>query len=347
MSLNKIKSAAIDRYILNKIDASESPVKPASEAFDVSVQTVYKHIRDLQSAGLIKRDGKLKYELISDVRSISLGEGELKTDEAVLFDRYISSYTDELPENVRRIWMYSVTEMLNNVKEHSQASRSELIICRNAVSLSVIIYDNGIGIFRKIKEKFGLADEDEAIRELFKGKLTTDTEKHSGEGIFFTSRMMDEFAILSDGRIFTHNKFDSIDEKIGEIRMLAGDSVPIRGDAAGGTLVFMKLADDTSRTTRTVFDKFADVENGFRRTEIAVANLFGNYPVSRSQAKRLCNRLDEFDEVMLDFDGVDDIGQGFADELFRVFVNAHGDIKLNTFNTNENVRFMMTHVGAK
>jgi hypothetical protein len=66
------------------------------------------------------------------------------------------------------------------------------------------VVDNGIGIFRKIKEAFDLASEAQAILELAKGKLTTDPDRHSGQGIFFTSRMLDKFSILSRGAFFSH-----------------------------------------------------------------------------------------------------------------------------------------------
>ena len=72
--------------------------------------------------------------------------------------------------------------------------------------------------------------------------------------------------------------------------------------------------------------------------------LYNDYPISRSQAKRLVRRFDEYEEIILDFDGIEDIGQGFAHELFVVFANAHSNIKLDVINTNENVRKMINHV---
>src|SRR5882762_5697831 len=56
---------------------------------------------------------------------------------------------------------------------------------------------SAVAIFRKIATALGLANEAHAILELTKGKLTTDRQRHSGEGIFFTSRMFDWFGILS------------------------------------------------------------------------------------------------------------------------------------------------------
>ncbi|MFT4198570.1 MAG: STAS-like domain-containing protein [Pseudoxanthomonas sp.] len=50
--------------------------------------------------------------------------------------------------------------------------------------------------------------------------------------------------------------------------------------------------------------------------------------ISRSQAKRLLQRVENFRHVTLDFAEVSGIGQGFADEIFRVFANAHPDAEL-------------------
>lgn len=52
----------------------------------------------------------------------------------------------------------------------------------------------------------------------------------------------------------------------------------------------------------------------------------------------------EFQEVIFDFNGIEFMGQGFADEIFRVFQNAHPDIVLRPINANEAVLGMIQHV---
>jgi hypothetical protein len=56
---------------------------------------------------------------------------------------------------------------------------------------------------------------------------------------------------------------------------------------------------------------------------------------------RLLHGLDRFREVVLDFRGVEGIGQGFADEIFRVWAGAHPDVSLEAANMNEAVGFMV------
>lgn len=80
--------------------------------------------------------------------------------------------------------------------DHSAAENVKIIIRQNYFTTNVLISDDGVGIFKKIKDYFHYASIDEAISELFKGKLTTDAENHSGEGIFFSSKMMDDFLLF-------------------------------------------------------------------------------------------------------------------------------------------------------
>jgi hypothetical protein len=72
----------------------------------------------------------------------------------------------------------------------------------------------------------------------------------------------------------------------------------------------------------------------------------GESLMSRSQAKRLMNRFDRFREVILDFSGVDFIGQGFADEIFRVFAGANPGTRLVPVHCVETVEKMIAHVGG-
>jgi len=52
-------------------------------------------------------------------------------------------------------------------------------------------------------------------------------------------------------------------------------------------------------------------------------------------------RVDRFKSVLLDFNGVQSIGQAFADEVFRVFANSHSEIKLTEINASDEVRKMI------
>jgi anti-sigma regulatory factor (Ser/Thr protein kinase) len=238
-----------------------------------------------------------------------------------------------MPENVLSIWHYGFTEMLNNVVDHSGANLVKVTVVKTAASTTITIYDDGIGIFKKIQAALNLLDERHSVLELAKGKFTTDPANHSGEGIFFSSRMFDEFDILS-GEVYFSHEFDKKEDWILQ-----------RSTPRDGTLVTMKLHNHTARTTKKVFDKFtSDEDYGFNKTVVPVKLLkYGDDNlVSRSQAKRLLARFDRFKIVMLDFAGVSSIGQAFADEVFRVFRSKHPEVELLPINASAEVKRMIS-----
>ena len=330
MSFDKKKRDRIKKYLLDKIAAGNTDyVNRTVNAFGITTTSVYRYLKEFESEGILEKKGS-KYELKTILKKVVLlrSKGELKDEESI-YVKYIKGDLAGKKENVRRIWGYAFTEMMNNAIDHSEAEEVTLLIYENYVNTFMIIYDNGVGIFKKIKDYFNLDSLEDAAKELFKGKFTTDSKRHSGEGIFFTSRMMDVFGIVSDGIIFSHEKYDEV--------------VNARTESKG-TTILMGLSENSRRKTREVFDKYADTEEGFTKTSIKIKNIFAEYPVSRSQAKRLVNGLEKFVTVELDFSGIDEIGQGFADELFRVFTNAHPEITLTPVNMCSDVEKMYRHV---
>lgn len=74
---------------------------------------------------------------------------------------------------------------------------------------------------------------------------------------------------------------------------------------------------------------------------IKLVELQGARLISRSQAKRIVRNLEKFKHVLLDFKGVEFVGQGFADQIFRVFHNEYPDIEINYTNANDDIKFMI------
>lgn len=334
MKFNEEKRKSIIIYLLEKIEQKDSGIsKAVSDAFSVNQNTVHTYINELVDEGVIKRIKRGQYELVKTEYEYDLkrSKGDLDTD-TYAYDACLYSHIKQFAANVEAIWSYAFSEMVNNVMDHSFAENLKIIIEQDYLKTCVIIADDGIGIFEKIKEHFGYATLEEAICELFKGKLTTDSKNHSGEGIFFSSKMMDNFFIVSSGKIFTNNKYDN--SKI----------ISIVESNIKGTCVIMSLSNFTHKNPQEVFDLYANVDGGFVKTKIPMKSIFDSSPVSRSQAKRVCNRLEKFEEVILDFDGIQWMGQGFAHQLFVVFTNAHPNIKLIPINMNEDVTKMHIHV---
>lgn len=339
MSLKKDNKRIIKEYMLEKIESNENVVEKTQENFSISKTTIYHYLQELIEAGAIEKYGKGKYRTVKKYKYFSYENTRLVED--VVFREDIAPLLQEqhVSENVMRIWAYAFTEMMNNAIEHSMADKIQVMVSISYSYITIFIVDEGVGIFKKIKEFYHYDSIDDAISELFKGKLTTDSQNHSGEGIFFTSRILDNFAAISDKRVFTHDDYSEVLDEIDEnhrLRELAD---------VKGTLIFMRLATRSRKEIKEVFDMYSDAENGFHKTNIPMKNVFGNnFPVSRSQARRLCNRLEKFKEVTLDFAGVDEIGQAFSHELFVKYPRLNPEVKLNIVNANDEVQKMIKRV---
>jgi hypothetical protein len=255
----------------------------------------------------------------------------------VVWTNDIRGALGQLPDNVLNIWHYGFTEMFNNAMDHSGGSTIYVRIRKTAVDTEMLLADNGIGIFKKIQTELGLLDERHAILELHKGKLTTDPKRHTGEGIFFTSRMFDAFDILAGGVYFSH-EFGKAEDWILE-----------RDKSSEGTTVWMKIHNHTARTQNKIFDQFSSGdEYGFNKTIVPVRLVrYGNDQlISRSQAKRLLARVELFKVVIFDFKDIDSIGQAFADEIFRVFARQHPSVELLSVHANSQVKRMIERAKA-
>ena len=100
----------------------------------------------------------------------------------------------------------------------------------------------------------------------------------------------------------------------------------------------------TERTTKEIFDEYTSDDFVFNKTKITVhlaKDYLGHDFVSRSLAKRILMNVEKFKIIVLDFENIDNIGQGFADEVFRVFKNKNPDITIIPVNMNEEIEFMI------
>jgi len=235
----------------------------------------------------------------------------------------------DLPKNIILIIDYAFTEMLNNAIEHSKSQTIDVLADKDENFIRFSIVDKGIGVFNSIIKKRNLKNELEAIQELTKGKLTTAPKEHSGEGIFFTSRVVDKLIIQSSNKKLI---FDNIlnDVFINDIKRLKG------------TKIIFFISVGSKRRLENVFKEYAGETFKFDKTKVIVKlyKTDTNY-ISRSQARRILTGLEKFKTVILDFHNIDTIGQAFADEVFRVWQNHHPDIKIQYQNSNENIVFMI------
>jgi len=239
-----------------------------------------------------------------------------------------------LPENVRSIFTYAFSEMFNNAIEHSGSVRIGVEVSVEKNTLSFIVSDSGVGVFKNVMQKRNLKSELEAIQDIMKGKTTTMPKSHSGEGIFFTSKAGDLFILDSFGyQLIVNNEIPDVFVKKSK-------------KMKRGTQVTFKIQASSKRHLNQLFRQYTNITNdgdhGFDKTKIQVKlyTLAGVH-ISRSQARRVLSGLEKFKTVVFDFDKVPVVGQAFADEIFRVFQRKYPQITLEETNMDEGVKFMV------
>ncbi len=298
----------------------------------ISRTAAARYVLQLEHEGWIARSGPATHPVFSPGyrRRVSQVYDLVDLEEDVIWEQDFRPFLT-LKANVTRVAAHGFTEMVNNAIDHSAGTSVFVAASQTQTHLTLVVADNGIGIFEKISAALNLADKRQALFELSKGKFTTDPSRHSGEGVFFTSRMFDYFEIEANGLQYSHD--DKHD-------FLLEEPSPF----VTGTAVFMRIALTSDRTPHDVFQQFMNAPEDFDFSKTIVpmklARLGDEQLISRSQAKRLIARFDRFKKVILDFKDVNEIGQAFADELFRVYANAHPQVEMVPINMTEQVERM-------
>ena len=307
----------------------------ASISGSFSRVTVAKVLSDMVDEGKLIRIGKgrsVRYR--ANVHVFSRIYSNRNLEEHLVLDELQSQFSslNGLSENLRSIFAYSFSEMLNNAIEHSGSEEIEVSLKVSGSDFSFSIRDWGIGVFNNIQQKYGLQNAEEAIQELMKGKTTTAPQAHSGEGVFFTSKIADFFQLSSFGYELT------IDNRLPDtfVRSLTEGVV--------GTMVNFQISLATEKHLNDVFQAYvSDMdEQVFDKTSIVI-KLFtnGTIYISRSQARRVISNLEKFKHIVLDFKGVPTVGQAFCDEIFRVFKTKNPDVVIEPIHMDPGVSFMV------
>jgi len=298
------------------------------------------YVRQLEREGWISRSGPSTHPVFSPGfkhRVFKLYPLKGLEEDAALAKDFRPYFN--LAPNVQNIVGHGFTEMVNNAIDHSGGTNVFVWMSQSEAQITLIVRDNGIGIFKKIADALALPDMRLALFELSKGKLTTDPSKHSGEGVFFTSRMFDYFAITANNLIYDPREnvpHDTLDD------------APKAFERDAGTSVHMNISLNSQRTTTEVYEQFTEAPENFDFSKTVVPMKLAQFGeeqlIARSQAKRLIARFDRFKIVVLDFKGVHEIGQAFADELFRVYGNSHPEVELVPQNMTGQVERMWLRV---
>lgn len=330
------QAGSIKKFIIKKIPSHPSDIVAVTAShFKVTRTTVHRHLNALLQEHRIIKSGttrNIQYYLAASLNRELLYKISPNLQEFDVLNEDFVDVFRQFPTNIYDICTYGFTEILNNAIEHSRGSKITVATHWQVNTLSITITDNGIGIFKNIADYFRLDDIRESVLQLNKGKMTTDPSHHSGEGIFFCARIFDIFEMVANGLHYLRDnkEQDWSIETASTIRM--------------GSRVVMRLHVDSRALLTDLFKQYQSSESlAFDRTEIVVElSRFGEETlISRSQAKRITRNLEKFNHIVLDFKKVRLVGQGFVDEMFRVFAQKYPDIKITYINANSDVVFMI------
>lgn len=308
-------------------------------ALAMSRQALRRHLTPLMDAGVVRRVGKgraTRYERVADPDHFSVVRAYAPAglDEAQVCETFITELGRRLPRVLENSFKYAFTEMVNNAIDHADASKIEVVVEEFRPSaLAITVRDDGIGLFERLRSAQDLPSHHAALEELSKGKLTTMPARHSGEGIFFTSKVANYFVAEANGMAWI------VDNR-------RADQAVAPSEVIAGTRIQVELDAESPNDLEQIFNEYTS-EHAFDRTRIRV-QLFDIGPsfVSRSEAKRVMRGLERFREVVLDFRGVAMVGQAFADECFRVWPSEHVNTTVRAENANDFAAMMIRRAGS-
>lgn len=333
----------IEQFLLSIIPSNpRDAIKQTMVKFDITRMAVHRHMNKLKQKGLVVQKGTKKtttyllekHEFKPNLPIIDKTYQTASVDESEIWRKDFKIYFKDLPESIVKICQYGFTEMFNNVIDHSSSETTKIQLQINQHTIIIQVADEGVGIFNKISKSCNFEDTRDAILKLHQGKFTTDSNHHSGEGIFFTSRAFDEFTILSNGLFYykenTINKDWYFENRVDNFSQ--------------GTCVTMKISLTSKTQLQDIFNNYSNPETfKFDKTQIRIS--LGKFQedtfVSRSQAKRVLNSLTGFENIILDFATIPSVGQGFVDEVFGVYALAHPNVNFQVENANNDIIFMI------
>ncbi|OYU93094.1 MAG: hypothetical protein CFE45_21375 [Burkholderiales bacterium PBB5] len=242
----------------------------------------------------------------------------------------------DLPPAVARMVQHVFTELLNNAIDHSGGTQVTVSLRQTPLQVQLLVSDDGRGVFETIGQHFQITDPALAMLELAKGKLSSQPQRHTGRGLFFASKLADIFDLHANDAAFQQRGWQQDHWHRG------------RPACTRGSSVYVAIRLDTERTLDAVLRRYSLDGQGYRfeRTVVPLALIGSAQQVleSRAQARRVAQRLTQFKRVELDFDGLAEVGHGFADELFRVFGAQHPQLEMVALNMAPQVAAMVDSV---
>lgn len=324
--------------IYHTLKTSDKPLSAAEIADKPNTpsRTYTAHLlSELQKEGKVAKlhSGRnISYSIISSIFDKTINLNGLSEENVWNTIRKSPGFLESLSDQTETSLHFAFTEMLNNAIDHSHSGTVSINMNTSKTSVFFTIRDLGIGAFNSLMAKKSYPDVLYTIQELVKGKNTSDPKHHSGEGIFWTSKIADRFIIKSF-----------------EYALIVDNTIPDYtitklSESLAGTEVYFEIEKNSQKSIRDLFHEYSfDHEALTLDTTTIPIKLYdlGEAWISRSQAKKVLAGLEKYKKIIFDFKGIDLIGQGFADEIFRVWQNAHPDIVLEPINMSDTIAILV------
>jgi len=334
------KPSLVPRRILELLAFNEVvSSSDVAKELNISRQAAHYHLSRLCIDGVLVAEGSQRssrYRLKVNRLATYPLDGQAEHDVWNTEKNALRELEPELFEGkLHAVLNFIFTEMVNNAIDHSFGTAVTVRWILSPTTVTVEIEDDGIGAFASLRQSRALENNFQAIGELSKGKQTTAPDRHSGLGIFLTSRLSRIFTV-------TANEYSwKVDNDVDDF---AVGALPRYKQ---GTVIRCEIARNDVRTLNDLMTQVSDpVTKRLNRTNLKVELFKEGLFVSRTEAKLIGARLEGFERVELDFAGLSEIGQGFADELFRVWQRENPGIELVVVNANQAVGAMIMAVTA-
>jgi hypothetical protein len=330
----------IKQFILSAVPDHPRDIVPlTARQFQVTPTTVHRHLNKLLQQGEVIKTGRTRgavyFLKLALQRNLTFSIKPSLDENQVWMEHFHEPFS-ALAENVYSICKYGFRNIFNNAVHHSQGTTITVSTKIRDTFVDIRILDDGVGTFKKIKNTLKLENERASILEITKGKLTTDPDNHTGAGIYFTSRAVDKYAMASSDLGYMRNNLE--DDWF----------IETSKDQVKGTGVALQINLNSSTLLQDVFGQYStfgsdtglsNITENLKIVELSKLNQ--DHYISRSQGKKILIGLEVFHHIIFDFRDIKAVGQGFVDEVFRIFQKKNPHIKIEWTNANEDVRFMI------
>jgi anti-sigma regulatory factor (Ser/Thr protein kinase) len=331
--------ARIEQSVLTRTITADALAHPhdltaqLAKRHAVTRATIARHLKRLVEQGWLQREAGARARFKPGTqREVTTDYATAGLDEHTPWMRDVQPAL-ALPAGAARVAQHVFGELLNNAIDHGEATTVTVSIRQTPTHLHMLISDDGVGVFNQLARRAGLEDAQRAALELAKGRLTTQPACHGGRGLFFVARMVEAMNLQSDGQVLQwRGHGGSVQFRIHPLKR-------------AGTTVFVSLRLDTDLRPSDAYGAYGSEQAplDFSRTQVPLRMLTdgGLSLDSRAQARWIVSRLELFATAELDFDGVEDIGPSFIDEVFRVYAQAHPEVALEPRRANERVQRLL------